>query len=75
MKKISKNIIAKVSMLCLLVITQMQLWAQSAASSETGSTASQALSKPAFWIGVVLFIACVIGFFKVGRNKKEPQYQ
>lgn len=74
MKKITNNIIAKVSMLCLLVITNMQLWAQSATGSSE-SPLNQAMNKPAFWVGVALFIACIAAFFLVGREKKENQYR
>lgn len=74
MKKIAKNIIAKVSMLCLLVITNMQLWAQAATGSSDGPL-NGAMGRPAFWVGVALFIACIVGFFLVGRDRKEEQYR
>jgi hypothetical protein len=52
----------------------MQLWAQ-ATTGSNDSPLNDAMNKPAFWIGVALFIACIVGFFLVGRDKKEEQYR
>ena len=75
MRNLSKNIISKSILLVVLILAQVQSWAQDETTSSTASKFSEAMQQPGFWIGVILFIGFILAFILVGKEKKEPQLQ
>ncbi|MFT3682897.1 MAG: hypothetical protein QM791_21745 [Ferruginibacter sp.] len=73
MKKITNNIISKCLLLMAFIMTNVHAWASDAGNSTTTGGLNEAITKPSFWIGVVAFIACIVGFFMIDRPKKEDR--
>lgn len=73
MKKISNNIISKSLLLFVFIAAQAQAWAADATDSD--SKLSQAIAQPKFWIGVILFITCMVTATLMGRDNKEGKVQ
>lgn len=75
MKTVSKQIVNRSLLFLVMIFTQVQAWAQK--TIDTGNTVrlNEAFTQPRFWIGLVLFVGCIVAFFLVGTEKKEPQYQ
>ena len=75
MKKISKNLLNKGLLLVLFIAAQVQVWAAETNNSDTATGLSNAIEQPKFWIGVGLFIACIVTASLIGRKEKKEELQ
>ena len=75
MKRISKSLLSKTLLFTLFIVTQVQVWAADKTSPETANGLSQAITQPKFWIGAVLFIACLVTATLMGRKEKKEELQ